>query len=316
MKKRVLTLVLVLFIALLLVSCKPKVAGGETVRDTKALLQQARTGTQGVEIELLQNYPPDLLYDLNELVAIVEVKNKGAKSLEPQDCFVQVTGYDTNIISGTFTQPRSCAEGLGTLEGKSVYNTEGGVNQLEFQSQSVDLPDGVFEYSPNLNFLTCYAYETVANPMVCVDPLFYQITAEQKSCKVRNVGTGGGQGAPLGVTSVGVDMLGSKAVFEINIQNHGTGRVVSRDVDIRSCGQSSLQYSDMDKVYYTVEMSGGSLLNCKPDAFVRLNNNKGKIICTFNIFGQSAYETPLSIKLDYNYINSRSKQVKIIQTPE
>ena len=301
----------------MLVSCKPQVAGGENPRETSTLQRIAHTGTEGVEIKLIPNYPPETIYDINPLVAIIEVRNKGSHKLDMQSCFVHVTGFDPSIIGGTFLEPLSCANNVGELEGKNAYNTEGGFNQVEFNSPGIKLPPGVYEYNPKFNFLTCYAYKTFANPLVCVDPLFYQITSHQKSCIPKNVGLGGGQGAPVGVSHVGVDMIGNKAVFEINVQNYGKGRVVSPDTDIRTCGQAALQYTDLDKIEYNVHLSGATPIACKPsDKFVRLNQETGKIICSFSIDGPTAYEAPLSIELNYNYINSYTKNIRIVRTPE
>ncbi len=315
--KKVVLVCLLLISLFLLASCKGKVAAGERPVDTAAALRLVQTGTEGIQVNVLPNYPPPLLYDQNELVALVEIKNRGNHNLEPQDCFLQITGFDPNIILGAFNVPRSCAENAGTLEGKNVYNTEGGVNQLEFKSSTITLPESVFEYNPNLNFVACYNYVTTANPSVCVDPLLFQVTSEQKTCQPHDVGMAGGQGAPVGVSYVGVDMVGRKAIFEINVQNLANGRVLSPYSDIRSCGQASLEYTDLDKVGYEVQMSGGSLIDCKPkDGLVRLTNNQGKIVCQFDIPGASAFETPLRIKLNYNYVQSFQKPLRIIKTPE
>ena len=318
MKKSKDMLLLVVLITLFLVSCQPRPGAGETPLDTAAALQQVRTGTQGVELQLVQDSPPAIIYDQSDLIALVEVKNKGNYNLKAQDCFVQVTGFDRNIISGSFAGPRSCAESLGVLEGKNLYNTEGSSNLLEFQS-SVNLPLGVPDYNPTLNFLSCYHYHTIASPSVCVDPLFYQVSAEQKTCRPKDVPMGGGQGGPVGVTYVGVDMVGNRAIFEINIKNLGLGigKVLSPFANLNNCGQGSLGYQDLDRVQYNVEMTGGGKVNCKPqDGFVRLSNGQGKIICTFDIPGASAFETPLLIDLDYSYAQSFQKSVRIIKTPQ
>ena len=318
MKKSVSKVALVILIAslLLLVSCKPKPGAGETPLDTVAALQQVKTGTQGVELQLIQDSPPPILYDQSDLIALVEVKNKGSYDLKAQDCFVHVTGFDRNIISGSFFGPRSCAEGVGLLEGKNLYNTEGSSNILEFES-SINLPFQVPDYNPTLNFLSCYHYHTIANPSVCVDPLFYQVSAEQKTCRPKDVPMAGGQGGPVGVSYVGVDMVGNRAIFEINIKNMGTGRVLSPFANINNCGQASIDYQDLDRVQYNVEMTGGGKVNCKPqDGFVRLSNGQGKVICTFDIPGSSAFETPLLIDLDYSYTDSFQKSVRIVKTPQ
>ena len=317
MKKRLLCLLL-LSTMLVLTACGNSPAAGEKPLDTAAALKQVQIGTQGVEIDFFSNTPPSTVYDQNELVALIEVNNKGNHDLQPFDCFVQATGFDPNIIRGGFGQAKSCAEGYGVLEGKNVYNVEGATNQLEFRSPSVVLPPGVFEYNPTLNFMSCYNYHTIANPEVCVDPLFYEITSEQKTCRPTDVSMGGGQGSPVGVSYVGVDMIGNKAIFEINVKNYGSGRVLSDNTDIQSCGNTLLDYSDLDKVRYDVRLGGASApLNCKPmDKIVRLNNGQGKIVCNAQIPGSSSFTSPLLIDLDYNYMQSKKKAIKIIKTPE
>lgn len=316
MKRSVIVFCIVLC-SLFLISCGGRIQAGDTPSDTLAALNLVRTGTQGVELSVVPNYPPPLLYDQNELIALVELKNKGNYDLEAQDCFIQVTGFDPNIIKGGFGTVRSCAENVQVFEGKNVYNVQGGFNQLEFSSSNVVLPDNVYEYSPQLNFLTCYNYHTTASPMVCVDPILYQVTPEQKACQSTDVSAGGGQGGPVGVSHVGVDMVGSKAIFEINIHNYGSGRVLSPAADIRNCAQAGIDYRDLDKVEYYVELSGGSLSDCKPnDGIVRLNQGSGKIVCTFDIPSGTAFETPLSVNLDYSYVQNFLKEVKIIKTPQ
>ncbi|MBT3814921.1 hypothetical protein HOE37_00410 [Candidatus Woesearchaeota archaeon] len=319
MKKSVsLTLCSVLVIlALFLSSCGGAIPAGEKPQDTAAALTAVQTGTQGVEIQIIQNQPPALIYDDNELIAMVEVHNKGNDDIEIPDCYIQVTGFDKSIISGSFTNSIPCAANMGVLEGKNVYNTLGATNVIQFTSPNVNLPTDVFEYNPVLNFLTCYRYTTTANPQVCIDPLFYQITSEQKACIPHDVGMGGGQGAPVGVSYVGVDMIGDKAIFEINVVNNGGGRVLDYGANIQNCGGASLEYKDLDVVEFEVSLNDGSPLNCKPlNHKVRLTNNQGKIVCTSNNIGNSnAYETILQVKFDYSYIDSYTQPLKIVASP-
>lgn len=319
MKKsvRLSLVVCMLIVVVFLVSCGT-VAGGQTPADTAAALRAVQTGSQGVVVTLLPNNPPPLIYDQNELIILAEVRNRGNYNLEPGECFVQVTGFDPNILRG-INVPRTCADVSGMLEGKNVYNLEGGFNQLEFQSQNINLPPGVLEYNPTLNFVSCYIYHTTANPSVCVDPLFYQVTAQQKTCIPHDVALGGGQGAPVAVSSVGVDMVGGKGIFEITIQNIGGGRVLSPDANVQSCGDASIDRTDLDKLRVdSVRLGGvGASLDCKPrDRYVRLNNNMGKLICTADLPQTSAFETPLMIDLSYGYIQSFVRSIKIVSTPQ
>jgi hypothetical protein len=316
MKKKGVVIVVALFLLLFLTACT-RVPGGENSRDTATLLQQVQSGSEGVYLEIEANYPPATIYDQNELLSVIDVHNRGNFDLERQDCFVQITGFDPNIIRGGFGIPQPCTSNFGTLEGKNIYNIEGSRNQLEFTSAAIQLPKGVLEYNPTLNYVTCYNYETKANPLVCIDPLFYQVTAEQKTCQPRDVGLGGGQGAPVAVTHVGVDMVGkNKAVFDITVENLGGGTVLSPDAGIQNCADASLGREDLNKLRYDIRLSGANPVSCKPlNGVVRLNNDRGKIVCTFSIPGTLSYETPLQINLQYSYIDSQTKNVRIIKTP-
>ncbi|MBU1974005.1 MAG: hypothetical protein KKH52_01260, partial [Nanoarchaeota archaeon] len=69
--------ILILVISIFLISCQNNVPAGEQPLETEAALRMVQTGMEGVELSFLPNYPPNLIYDQNELVAILEVKNKG-----------------------------------------------------------------------------------------------------------------------------------------------------------------------------------------------------------------------------------------------
>ncbi|MFH1682826.1 MAG: hypothetical protein ABIA37_03435 [Candidatus Woesearchaeota archaeon] len=304
----------ILLISLILTSCSYKPAAGETALETAAAVRQASIGTQGLELKFLPNYPPTYLYDTTEFVAIAEIWNKGNYDLNPSDCFLELTGYDKNIIRGVYDR-QSCVSSGTDLEGKKAYNLQGSSDQIEFKSSNLLLPSGVPDYNPTLNLVACYKYETAANPLICVENSLHQVTSEQKACIVKDVSLAGGQAGPVGISYVDVEMAGDKAIFSINVQNYGTGRVLSPLSSLASC-PNTLAYDDFDKIRYSVDLSGGSLINCKPrDGLVRLANNQGKIICQFNIGNTAAYETPLLIRLDYNYMQSLKMPIKIIKTP-
>ncbi len=304
--------VMLLLVILFLTSCSYSPASGEKAQDTASLLKQVKTGTLGLEIKFLPNYPASTIYDTTEFLAIAEVWNRGAHDLSPGDCFLELTGYDKKIMQ-SINYRKSCISGT-ELEGKKAYNLKGSFNQIEFKSSSISLPTGVDIYNPTLNLIGCYEYATSVNPMVCVENPLYQVSSKQKSCVVNDISMSG-QGAPVGVSYVDSEMAGNKAIFSITVKNFGSGRVLSPLSSLSSC-PNTLAYSDFDKVGYSVSLSGGSLVSCKPaDGYVRLVNGLGKILCTFSIGNTQSYETPLMIDLDYNYMDSLQKQIKIIKTP-
>ena len=299
---------------LLITSCS---GNKDTPQDALSAIKQAQSGTQGIETTVVPNYLPPIIFDGQQLSLMLNVKNMGSTNVEPQDCFVHITGFDHNIIPGGLDVPRSCGDNYGTLEGKNIYNLAGTFNQLVMESSTLGLPLGVNEYSPNLVINTCYRYTTTAAANVCIDPENYNFETTQKACKPGPVSLGGGQGGPVGVSYVGVTMAGTHATFDINIQSFGAGTVLSNAADIQNCGFNNWDFNDLNRITYAVRFGSGQPLDCKPrDGLVRLAGNNGKIICTTEVPSGSAYETPLVIDLGYAYKTSTTQNVRIVRTPE
>ena len=308
MKKDGLFVVMFLLFVILIAGCTPKQP--ENPQDVAAVTRYVRSGTLGLDIKFTQNVPPAQIYDTSDLTALLEIKNVGTYDLSGNKCFVQLGGFDPTIIRGV-----NARQACGDLPGKNVYSVDGSFETTEFHSGSITLPHDVDNYKPTLVATACYEYQTIASPQVCVDPHFYELTAQQKSCQVRDFGVSGGQGAPVAVTYVNVDMVGSKAVFAIDIANVGGGRVVSPRAGIQQC-PVGLKYDDFDEVRYRLELSGGRMIQCTPRNFlVRLTGDRGKVVCTFDVGNSQAYETPLRIQLDYNYMQSLQKPLEIVRTP-
>ena len=259
---------------------------------------------KGVSITIDQNNPPASISDLKNLVALVNVENEGGHEIGSDDCFVSITGFDQNILTSGFGDAQTCTGELDSL-------STGDKTELRFEGD-INLPPGVDDYDPQLNFNVCYGYHTYANPSVCVDPLFYQVSTEPKECVPEDINIQSDEVAPIDVVNVEVNMVSDgKAVFEIELENFGDGKILSSEIDLQSCTQN-LDYDDLYKVGYNVQLSGGELDHCLPNNFVKLINNKGTIVCTFNVNGDAAFETNLDIDLDYKYLDSKIKPLEIL----
>jgi len=300
----------ILLLVIALTACSQQ--NPQEVNQVSAVSQYVRSGTQGVEMQFVQNLPPRQMYETGDLVTLIELRNLGHHDLGReafQQCFVQFGGFDKNIIRGV-PERQTC----GDLPGKSEFLQDGGFTTIEFQSTGITLPADTPSYTPPLVATVCYEYKTIATPQVCVDPNFFEITADQKACEVRDGAVGGGQGGPVAVTSVNVDMAGSTAIFTIDISNNGNGRVISPQTSLTKCPK--LDYNDFDEVHFSVEMSSGQFIKCAPQGqIVRLNNGRGRFVCQFRIGNTPAYQTPLRIELNYNYMNTIRRDVEIIRTP-
>ena len=313
--------------------CKPRTPG--TTPEGEG--QDVYKGYKGLEMEFMKNLPPAKMYDTTPLNILIDLHNGGTFDLTGR-CELYLHGYDTNIIGGLWkTQP------CGFLEAKTKFgNPEGGRDSVEFETDIIQIPEGIDSLPQDFVVTACYEYETLANPVVCIDPRLYEPVPIERACNAMDVILSGGQGAPVSVDKVEVETMKEKVLFKIHITNRGgtttstrkilggtfgsqkkeTGRrgtVLSWHSSIIDGCPFNLDYEDYNIVDYDIDMTGGSLIRCTPeidgDRRIRLVDNKGVIYCYFDIYGDSAYTTPLNIQLNYNYMESISTKVDIIKTP-
>lgn len=311
-KKRGLIVIIAVIVLVLIVSgCdRRKINPDERIR------QDVFRGTEGLYMRFVPDLPPTRIYDAGALNILAELENRGTADVSGTNCYAHLSGYDETIIRG-MDREKYCGPNLW---GKSSVYPEGGFDTIEFKTDYVRLPFGVDSLKQKFILTTCYDYETIASPIVCIDPNLYKVRALKEACTVRDVTVSGGQGAPVAVTRVDVDMLGrDKVAFRIHIRNVGGGTVLRRGISLAGRGSNScpynLDYDDYNIIDYDIRMSGGTLESCSPDQ-ARLIDNEASIFCKFWVSGDNSYTTPLQIGLGYSYMDSISKTVDIIKTPE
>ncbi len=315
---RKIILIVIIFLLFFSFGCTPKT--GETGVDY-------RKGTQGIVMNFMTDMPPAKMYDNMPIDLVVEIRNKGAYP-QPNS----LTGWAINVINPN-------AKGVGTLylsgfdntivvgmpkqislpkvEGKNIYNPEGGYDVVSFRGNIINF-DSRKTDSYNANFLvtSCYNYETLAPQTVCIDPEPYSTKQKTKVCTIpQSYSLSGGQGAPVAVTKIEETVLSNKIQFKVYIKNVGSGKVIDKNRLNIDCPYS-LDYTNMDKVYVSGRVSGYSL-SCRPNNPIRLINGAGSVICTIPkpAMSKSAYTTPLQVKLEYGYTSSIQKGVEILNTP-
>ena len=139
---------------------------------------------------------------------------------------------------------------------------------------------------------------------------------------------GDGQGAPVAITKVEVEMLpdGSnlekvRPYFLVHIGNKGNGLVVSKDKINEACTGQSLQHTDLNNVTIKAMLSD-SILDCSVEgsneesAKLRLRDKEDVVRCMIRDedlidSNTDAYSSPLQIVLDYGYTFTISKNIII-----
>lgn len=300
------------------------------------------TGSQGIWFQFQSNAPPAYVYDTfgansKEIVVLIELHNRGAfsgRDGQGAPVALYLGGFDQTII-----RLPTAYFGTINLRGKSLFNAEGERAVAQFPDDSYNggfdgsimLPPNADIYSPDLQVTACYYYETDATVMTCISPDPYRITTQQVCYPGTVRGGTGSQGAPVAVSSVQAQNIPGEAIFQIRISNVGGGRVVDQITVPVTGGYGGkcpyqLEYMDMNTIDYEVSFQGITINSnprggggsgntyCEPGQ-IKLNNGYAELYCRFSIGvgqgQQSAYETPLMVKLKYGYMDSRIRHIEI-----
>lgn len=238
-----------------------------------------RQGYDGLELEMLPNYPPDEILEGGTYSIAVQISNKGA--------------YDT-------TRGEVSIFGLS----KALNTLDRDVELLRvIKGRDINVPSGEFyieEFKGKNNFITGeeyeakfwvqaeYYYQTTLNADVCINPAMLKIEAEQGSCVVEEEMSFDGQGAPIAVTEaeelVSSEGDNTKAQFTLRIENKGDGDLISPVV--------------VDSVRIA-----NRRLDCERREFEPelVEEGEALLVCTFVEPNRGPYSTVLSASLYYTY---------------
>ena len=119
---KILIFLLLLFLALN--------SGCSGKKDTQKVIEELRTGTDGISLNFLPNNPPSVVYaDQQKFDVVLEVNNRGAYPQvdDPVTSLgkIYLGGYDSNIL---IVNPNFFDLKPIELQGKSMVNLKGGAN--------------------------------------------------------------------------------------------------------------------------------------------------------------------------------------------
>jgi len=227
------------------------------------------------------------------------------------------------IVMGMFN---TYGWGIGTwlktvdLEGRNPDNPMGSLDVVEFPATIINLPPSLEQFTQRIMITSCFPYATHASTMVCIDPQPYSNV--QKVCTPGTVSLGGGQGAPVAVTSIEQRASRGKTAFTIHI-HHNKKDLYDQLYDVFSlykCNPASgqtVKVNDMNIVHvgYVYLSDQDITMNCVPDQVIRLDDSgDGQITCSVAFppgMASSAYQAPLAIELWYGYSKSIYRDVII-----
>jgi len=272
-----------------------------------------RTGTQGVDIKFLDPEPE--VYTGTEMNLQFEIFNKGAYDLEDGFGKVVLSGYDGDAIKfSNFDYDGKYSEhALPFVMAKGLYAKDGGYDILEVtEDGEVSVPFGE-TYKPNIMATTCYLYETLASPTICVMSSVEEMKEQDEICRQTHT-TMTDQGGPVAVTKVEEDILQQMLGVRITIENVGNGEVFDQNA-FTEC-PFNLERTQKDIVDVSIDLVDSGEPICEPkDMRVPLYFGKGTIYCRIPIEMHTSYTAPLDITLDYGYTSSISRQFTLVNPP-
>jgi hypothetical protein len=249
-------------------------------------------GTQGLEINFIENVPPDEIIEGSEFAIGVELRNKGAYDIE--DGRLLIYGFEEGYVSIT---PREIEF---DIEGRSPGFPEGGYEIINFQGKNIAFPSIEEKIESPFTIGANYLYQTEAGAEVCINPdILGYLNTKEKVCEPKEVALSGGQGAPVAVTRIAQSAAVSgnkvKITFIIYFANKGDGKVIS-DVDVKEVRLANVPITE----------------KCSAPSKKLKGNDEATITCTTEISAnKGAYISPLSIKLKYDYIEQLDKRMSI-----
>jgi len=300
-------------------------------------------GTKGLELAFVKNAPPSRVFasvdekNPSQFKVIVNIKNKGA-----YDIGFDENGAKSDVNKGilVLTPEGGYVNLIGVEEQEDVKNDE--KKKVSFDIRGISLSNNIGDelnihstlearelsslsamHTSSIFATICYLYQTKVSTSACIDPDIYGQGPGTKACEAKNLAFSGGQGAPVAVTNIEVQMVPQgkkvKPQFLIHVENKGNGEVVKKEGYAKACDAEIGKSDPLNNFFNVVKIQAKlstETLNCKQgdyDNIVLLDGKKGIIKCSPTKLESEnkAYLAPLSIVLDYGYTKTISKDFKI-----
>lgn len=276
--KQWLALVLILF----LVACDS--SPGEKLVD-----YNFKQGIAEVQMRLLENAPPDLIYENSEFKFIVELDNQAA--YDATEGIVYLDGILDDYFQ-ILPDDRSFADGDddGILVGRSLTSPSGEKIFLDFDGRSGLLFANSWSQVNPFFLRANYRSSMEFSDTICINPNLYAIY--DSGCEVELQKSYNGQGAPIAVTDMEEIIIpgaASQVEFRVYLANRGNGYLKTLDLQSARLGGTNMLCS--------FQGEGAEMTSYKFEEF----EQEALLICKQLLGKQSSYTTTLVLDFDYEY---------------
>lgn len=318
-------------LALILAGCNP--SNTSKPKDVDFFI-----GLQGLTIGFLKNTPPQKIFEGDLFPVILNIKNNGAYSIKGNQAVISL-GVEKDytkkvtLLRGGRVSPLLDNSAIFGLGGKSPINPIGDEETISYNVEAGKVDPQSESHSSAVIATLCYPYETTLASSVCIDTDISNLRPGKKVCQNKDLIFNNGQGAPVAITKIEVNMLPVQSAqspgdrikpqFLIYIENKGQGTVIRSGAVRNFCTKSDISHEDLNVVYVDAELSN-TKLNCQleakdkdPPGHIKLKDKKDIIWCDLKEgipSSQDSYLSPLKIVLSYGYTQSISANYLIQKT--
>lgn len=315
-KNNVIFILLSLFLLLFLLSaCSGSFFRGNSESISNPNFQK---GEDALIIEFLDDMPPPSLYVGNSFTTGVRVKNAGAFDMvEGAELTISVPDPSAFYFKDGNSKPFF-------LKGRSLYVKEGDENVLMFPMSALCFPGYtgtrdsiVTNYTRKIKASACYYYETNAKADICIDTRkFLRTSKTAVACTMDAVNLRGGQGGPVGVTSINpiiIPQSEKEVVVQLSIAIDKF-KGVDHAIFSPNTGCDVAAEDAINVVAVDVEL-GSERLQCEPAEVKIKDASAVGTVCrkTFST-DVDAFSTPVNIKLSY-YVQQKALKDINVQPP-
>lgn len=271
-------------------------------------LPDIHEGTAGIELSYLDGMPPREVFE-NQLFEIgLELHNTGAADIQNGIYNIALNEQFITILDEKMNRFNA--------KGKSMYSPLGNKERIQIKARANELGGQMTSQGTTIIANACYEYATKATIMTCIDT--QQLKKETKVCQVTEYSSASGQGGPVGIVKVEPKILPHedpekiKPSYTIQIENLGKGQVIESGLIYDACIGRSIGKENYDAVLVDAMLSN-QVLDCQPRT-LKLKQKENKILCELNQgINRNAgnYQTPLTIELNYGYMQTQPKTIQI-----
>ncbi len=282
-------------------------------------------GDKAITFKFLEGTPPEKVRDqsLQPFGISLFLENQGEYDIEQGKAHVTLTGFDPAILGLTTTTKETNMLRGYKKQGSNVI--PGGKDQVIYSNLKYtgNAVSGSFPFTFYANL--CYPYETKAFAVVCINGnTVPAIDKKAEICELEGAKEYANSGAPVKIENVEQYPYGSSS---IRIQFDIVHTPMSNDANVYEPGaldsnckiggvspSASEALFKRDKVKYIVT-SNIAGLDCEGTGantnIVTLNSNTYTVSCVQSTTGQEEYNHPISIALQYDYLDRISKTIQI-----